>query len=134
MTLDEYQKRASEFASYHANAVYPELGLAEEAGEVCGKVAKFVRKWGRHPHAHAQPTYTLRELRERLERMREYKTTDVDIKFIVDVSAEIGDTLWMLAEIATQYGLHLDDIAGENIAKLEDRRARGVIDGNGDNR
>lgn len=136
MTLDEYQKRASEFASYHDNAVYPELGLAEEAGEVCGKVAKFVRRWGRHPYAHARPAYTLRELRERLEHAREYKDVDVDVdvKFIVDVSAEIGDTLWMLSEIATQYGLRLDDIAGENIAKLEDRRARGVIDGNGDNR
>lgn len=134
MTLDEYQKKASEFASYYDNVIYPELGLAEETGEVCGKVAKFVRRWGRHPYAHPGPSHTISELREKLESSQGCDSADVDAKFIVDVSSEIGDALWMLSEIATQYGLYLGDIAEENIAKLTDRRERGVIDGNGDNR
>lgn len=134
MTLDEYQKKASEFASYYDSVIYPELGLAEEAGEVCGKVAKFVRRWGRHPYAHPRPSHTIGELREKLKSSRGCGCTAVDAEFVVDVSSELGDTLWMLSEIATQYGLHLGDIAEENIAKLRDRRTRGVIIGEGDDR
>lgn len=41
-TLAEYQDTAAEFAIYK-DPMYPVLGLAEEAGEVCGKFAKAVR-------------------------------------------------------------------------------------------
>lgn len=41
-TLDEYQLHAAVFAIYQ-DPMYPVLGLAEEAGEVCGKFAKAVR-------------------------------------------------------------------------------------------
>jgi NTP pyrophosphatase (non-canonical NTP hydrolase) len=46
MKLNEYQDAAQEFAVYpHANGIeYTALGLAEEAGEYAGKVAKAIRK------------------------------------------------------------------------------------------
>ena len=50
MDLNEYQHKAREHAAYKANpghggvSLYPFLALAEEAGEVCGKVAKALRK------------------------------------------------------------------------------------------
>lgn len=40
--LDEYQEDAATYAIYK-DPMYPVLGLAEEAGEVCGKFAKAVR-------------------------------------------------------------------------------------------
>ena len=40
MTLAEYQRAAAEFAEFAPDSMYPFLGLAEEAGEACGKVAK----------------------------------------------------------------------------------------------
>ena len=48
MYLNEYQHIAKTFAIYPGSedkeiAVYPFLGLAEEAGEVCGKLAKSYR-------------------------------------------------------------------------------------------
>lgn len=52
MNLNEYQKRSEKFAAYqgapehHGVNLYPFLALAEEAGEVCGKVAKALRKGG----------------------------------------------------------------------------------------
>ena len=47
---------------------------------------------------------------------------------------ELGDVLWFIAGTATLYGWSLDDIAQDNLAKLFDRKARGVIQGNGDER
>lgn len=48
MTLNEYQDGAFEFAVYPRDQgiQYTALGLAEEAGEFAGKVAKWVRKGG----------------------------------------------------------------------------------------
>lgn len=47
---------------------------------------------------------------------------------------ELGDILWFLAAIADDIGLDLKDIAANNLIKLESRKARNVIQGNGDNR
>lgn len=50
------------------------------------------------------------------------------------ISGEMGDVLWYLSQMATELGISLDDIAGYNLKKLNDRKARGVISGSGDNR
>lgn len=88
--------------------MYPLLAIAEEAGEVCGKVAKFVRK------SLSQPSNVV-QLRE-------------------DVGKELGDLLYQVSECARQFGYTLEDIAAMNVAKLTDRKERGVIVGEGDNR
>ena len=123
MNARDYQKMAHDFASYGANAMYPALGLAEEAGEVCGKVAKFIRK-----HGGIDPMTARYELENKVT------VTDDELKFRHDLSKELGDTMWMLAELCTNYGLDMGEVMAENIEKLTDRRERGVIDGNGDNR
>ena len=123
MNARDYQKMAHDFASYGANAMYPALGLAEEAGEVCGKVAKFIRK-----HGGIDPMTARYELENKVT------VTDDELKFRKDLSAELGDVMWMVAELCTIYGLDMGEVMSENIEKLTDRRARGVIDGNGDNR
>ena len=50
------------------------------------------------------------------------------------IASELGDALWYIAELATVLGADLEDIAKCNIAKLNDRRFRGKLQGNGDNR
>lgn len=47
---------------------------------------------------------------------------------------ELGDILWYIARIADMCGHRLGDIMLANIEKLQDRKQRGVIHGNGDNR
>jgi NTP pyrophosphatase (non-canonical NTP hydrolase) len=47
---------------------------------------------------------------------------------------ELGDVMWMVAEICSVYGFALEEILENNIAKLEDRKNRNVIVGEGDNR
>lgn len=117
MNIDEYQKKAYGFASYGGNLNYPLLGLSEETGEVCGKIAKFIRK-----HGGREPVNAM-------------KADENDYReLVVDLKKELGDVLWMISAIATDFGLSMEDIASGNIVKLEDRLARGVIIGEGDNR
>ena len=48
--INEYQERAHETADYlgmnNGDYRYPVMGLAEEAGEVCGKFAKCISRRG----------------------------------------------------------------------------------------
>ena len=123
MNATEFQVKAHDFASYGGNPMYPALGLSEEAGEVCGKIAKFIRK-----HEGIDPMTARYELENKVT------VTDDELKFRKDLSRELGDTMWMLAELCTNYGLDMGKVMAENIEKLTDRRERGVIDGEGDNR
>jgi NTP pyrophosphatase (non-canonical NTP hydrolase) len=86
--------------------VYPTLGLANEAGEVAGKVKKIFRDKGG-------------------------VITDADRDAL---ALELGDVLWYLSELCTRLGIRLEDVAAGNIAKLADRAARGVLHGDGDHR
>lgn len=91
---------------YHrAPWTYPATALAEEAGEVSGKIAKYVRK------------------------------SDTDFQTLrTAVAKELGDVLYQLSETARQFGFRLSEIADLNIEKLIDRQERGVLIGTGDNR
>jgi NTP pyrophosphatase (non-canonical NTP hydrolase) len=51
-----------------------------------------------------------------------------------DVIKEIGDVTYYLANLCTVLGLDFQAIAAGNIQKLEDRKARNVIKGSGDER
>lgn len=109
MYINEYQRKAHSFAEYKDD-MYPVLGLAEESGEVCGKIAKHLRANGRI----------------------NWDAPDTDLAS--KVRKELGDVAWFVAELCTIYGWDLEDILAENIRKLEDRMSRGVIIGEGDNR
>ncbi len=51
-----------------------------------------------------------------------------------NLSKELGDVMWYAARLATALDVDLTEIISMNKAKLEDRMARGVIKGSGDNR
>jgi NTP pyrophosphatase (non-canonical NTP hydrolase) len=86
--------------------VYPTLGLANEAGEVAGKVKKIFRDHG---------GVVTEEDRQALK-------------------GELGDVLWYLAQICTELGLSLEEVAESNLEKLFSRLERGAIKGDGDDR
>lgn len=107
MHFDEYQELAMETAIYPdkgRNFIYPVLGLCGEAGEVAEKVKKVIR-----------------DHNGRLSK----DTIDA-------IKRELSDCCWYLAAIATELGLSLDDVAQGNLAKLKDRKERGVLGGSGD--
>ena len=109
MQFNEYQKSARQTAIYSdagKNFAYPALGLCGEAGEVAEKIKRVVRD--------GRDSVTPEEVKE--------------------ISKELGDVLWYVANLAAEIGLNLDDIATENIEKLKSRKERGVLHGSGDNR
>jgi NTP pyrophosphatase (non-canonical NTP hydrolase) len=82
------------------------LKIAGEAGEVADKVGKLIRD---HHSQLSEP--------KRLELLK-----------------ELGDVLWYVSAIAYELDSSLEAVADLNFAKLEDRKARGVLGGDGDNR
>ncbi len=57
--------------------------------------------------------------------------TEIDTEY---VKKELGDILWFVAAITTDMELNLSDVAQKNIEKLGSRKARGTIQGSGDDR
>lgn len=106
MDFKEYQQEAKQFAIYKDPVIYPALGLASEAGEVCGKVKKILRD--------SQGYYSPEDKK--------------------NISAELGDVLWYIANLASDLEIPLEYIADENLAKLKSRRNRDKIQGSGDTR
>jgi NTP pyrophosphatase (non-canonical NTP hydrolase) len=109
MDLNAYQEGARRTARYPdvgANPIYPTLGLCGESGEVADKVKKVLRD---------QDGVFSEEVRHALK-------------------LELGDVLWYVAQLASELGFGLDEIATANLDKLASRAARNVIAGSGDER
>jgi NTP pyrophosphatase (non-canonical NTP hydrolase) len=109
MNFTDYQNKARGTAKYPVighGVIYPTLGLANEAGEVAGKIKKIFRD-------------------------KDGVIGEADREAL---KAELGDVLWYIAQVATELDLSLDEIAEHNITKLLDRQARNKIQGDGDNR
>jgi NTP pyrophosphatase (non-canonical NTP hydrolase) len=109
MDFAEYQSLSRRTATYPRageDMTYPALGLCGEAGEVAEKVKKTIRDDG---------GVLSDERRDALAR-------------------ELGDVLWYVAQLATEAGLDLETIAGDNLEKLLSRQERGVLRGSGDDR
>ncbi len=109
MELNQYQTKSRKTALYpdlDRNVVYPTLGLTGEAGEVADKVKKVLRD-------------------------KKGKFGELDKE---EIKLELGDVLWYIAQLSTELGFELDDIAESNLKKLSNRLRRGKLSGSGDNR
>ena len=108
LKIDEYQNFAQETAIYPTDMriIYPALGLAGETGEVVDKIKKVYR-----------------------DNDREF-----DYEHKEAIAKELGDVLWYAANIATDLGYRLSEIAQMNVDKINSRRERNVMHGEGDER
>lgn len=105
--LDFYQSKSEKYAIYPNRGNNPEyvtIGLNGEAGEIANKIKKIQRDG-----------------------------LDKD-SIAEDIGMEIGDVLWYLAQLASEFDLSLGAIAFLNLEKLGSRRLRGVLGGSGDDR
>ena len=126
-TFDAYQVRTQDTAVYpeqgsFGGAMYAIAALNEEAGEVAGKVAKFIRKSSGWDEL---LTYGVGYA---------INTESYPEDLVLAVSKELGDVLYQAARVAEEFGLNLSDVATENIVRLADRKKRDVIIGDGEDR
>ena len=104
MKLNEYQDKAGEFQVTNVPPEERVLGLLEEAGEVAGLFKRLLRG--------------------------DYSPDVVATK----LHKELGDVMWYVSRIAADNGWTLQSIAESNIEKLESRKLRNLIIGEGDSR
>jgi NTP pyrophosphatase (non-canonical NTP hydrolase) len=110
-TFDEFEQGCDD--TWYGNPtpdtplLYLAVTVAEEAGEICGKVKKLHR-----------------DDRSATEVIAREKA----------IKLEMGDLLFYMSRMAKSLGTTLSEIAQMNHDKLADRYARGVIRGDGDER
>lgn len=107
--FDNYQEECKKTAVYPnigKNYTYPTIGLMGEAGEVANKVKKLIRD---------DESVITEEKRS-------------------DISHEIGDMMWYIAQLSTELNLKLSDVVKENLEKLAKRKEENKLHGSGDNR
>lgn len=120
LTFNEYQEGAKETAQYPSlwfpgecleeggsvGFIYPIIGLAGEVGELSEKCKKILRD-------------------------KEGVVTSSDKEAI---TKEIGDVLWYVAALCSEFDLSMEEVAEINLEKLRSRKERGKIQGSGDDR
>ncbi|MGO8914538.1 MAG: nucleoside triphosphate pyrophosphohydrolase family protein [Stellaceae bacterium] len=100
MNFAEYQTQALEtdrtgLGGSDAAQLVPLLGLAGEAGQLLSEYKKRLRDGPSH------------------------------VRFVDRVREELGDILWYVSNVASKYGLELEDIAAANLAKTRARFGNG---------
>lgn len=111
--MNEYQDKAARYDLFRATGSYNTvafvekvLGLVGEAGETADKIKKILRD-------------------------KEGVISEMDK---TEVAKELGDVLWYVANIARYMGVSLEEVAEMNLEKLEGRKQRNLLHGEGDNR
>jgi len=163
MTIKKYSQEAHKFSGYKEGD-YPYYALPEEIGEFYGKIAKLKRgdyeysenlrieilkelgdicwfvneicilknielsifqnwKRGLDVHEHFENLLIFQ-----VDLFQAYK------KNIYDLESSVKTIMVAISEIANHYNSSLPKILAMNIRKLKDRKKRGVIQGDGDNR
>jgi NTP pyrophosphatase (non-canonical NTP hydrolase) len=109
MEFNEYQRLSRRTAIYPVigqSFIYPALGLVGESGEVVEKIKKLFRD----------------------------NNGQIDDEQRQGICHELGDVLWYVAQLATEFDLSLDQVVQDNLEKLSSRQQRDQLHGNGDER
>lgn len=118
MKLSEYQVQSRETwqsINRQTDELHALIGLSGEVGELHEKVKKLHRD----------------------EISKCQSMDDVRAKYVIaqdEIKKELGDIAYYLCRCMDQYGIDADDVLVDNLRKIRDRKARGVLSGSGDYR
>ena len=108
MNFTEYQQEARKTAIYpeEFKIIYTALVLVGESGEVAEKIKKVIRD----------------------------KAGNFSEEDKTEITKELSDVLWYVANLAADLDIDLGLIAAVNLEKLRSRQERDKLKGSGDNR
>lgn len=113
MDFNEYQKecRKTDVGTSAQDCLKPGwlyyvFGVAGESGEMVEKVKKLFRD----------------------------KHGVIDDEFKDSLVKELGDVQWYMARLVDQFGIDFETVFVENVKKLQSRKERNVLHGDGDDR
>lgn len=129
-TFDEYQQRA------HQTAFYPSIVIVQAPPSDVVELATTFRiktdvSWAYATIGLSGEVGELLNYLKKIIRDRNGVVTEEDKSHII---GELGGVLWYVAELATAFGLSLEEIAQFNLGQLASRAERGTLSGSGDNR
>lgn len=128
MELNEYQDKAMETCMDTCNNFsYMMLNLVGELGELSSKVAKAIRKGYINIYDNDVVLPAVLSNGDVDPKVNEYLD-----ELFQELQLEAGDILWELSGLCYIFGWRLNEIGQMNLDKLQSRKERGVIDGNGD--
>jgi len=151
LSLDEYQNAATRTALYPGQGTfiglaYAIMGLNGEAGETGEQVKKIWRdeaadiqqicqeavvEAGRGLRSMLSYEIVLERLERRIGGAFEVEITEERREKILK---ELGDTLWYAAQVCTELGVSMADVAQGNINKLALRQSANKLHGEGSDR
>jgi hypothetical protein len=149
--LNQYQERAYRTAVYprEVRVVYPALGLAGEAGELCEKLCAAMFPAGKPKDPLERLVWAALsgaagagKVAETVKKMLrgdvgavgslagiEQRVNAVTAEQMAAIADELGDTLWYQGAAATDTGNSLADVADDNLDKLGMRAEAGTLRG-----
>lgn len=74
------------------------------------------------------------EVSEKMGKNMRDNNGSITPEFRMTIAKECGDILWYISEICNQLDLSLEQVAKNNMIKLQDRKQRNVLGGSGDER
>lgn len=148
LTFSSYQERATDTAVYPGQGsflgvLYAALGCAGEGGEIAECVKKTWRDDGVQDPVEVlnimenliyQDRVDSIDIRSAQEEMKKILIIDISPERRMKILNEIGDEFWYLAQLCTELNANLGDVAEMNLAKLQDRKRRDELHGEGDDR
>lgn len=157
MDFKKYQEESKKTAIYPEEiaVLYPLLGMVGEVMETVDKATGTFQIHFNEDVATKEDIALLTEMKEiindmilmgrRVEQIKKHYRKNGLGKGITiyqamteedraEIGKELGDQLWYHSATCDVYGLFMENIALGNIAKLQSRQQRNVLEGNGDNR
>lgn len=116
MEIDKYMSNALHTSVYPGignNLVYPAIGLAGEAGEVCNNIKKLMRDYNYKQGMNFAAFYD--------------SLPGKGQKLVRDTYEELGDVMWYIASMCHEFGITMQQVAKDNNDKLARRYARRKI-------
>lgn len=129
---DIYLCLKERYSSHKTNALESKFGFNEYQIEALSMAVPHIK--GDINYGILKLNGEAGELAEKWAKLKRDHNNELTSELKQAMLKELGDVLWYIAFLSEAFGMELSLIAEMNLEKLRDRKDRGTIHGDGDNR